>query len=212
MSGDPERWRADSVAALAPYGVALPAHFPLLGDEDVAAHRPLEQVVARAQTLVCLLNASHGAPLEKVERVLDEHALQRWVSASERAFLADPGDQEAAQLLTWRVEALYALDWVLEVTDALPLEGIVSFGDELLGPVDPLSPVPAPTSLRDASTVAARLDLFFCAHWAVRENHLTGSLEPWPEALVGGAIEERRHALEWYFAPDEEWDDVSLDT
>jgi hypothetical protein len=212
MSGEPERWRADSVAALAAYGIALPPDFPLLGAEDVGAQRPLEQVVARAQTLVCLLNAAHGAPLEKVERVLGEHALQRWVSESERAFLDDPGDEEAAQLLTWRVEALYALDWVLEVAHTLPLEGIVSFSDELLGPVDPLSPVAAPTALRDSPTVAARLDLFFCAHWAVRENHLTGSLEPWPEELVGGAIEERRHALEWCFAPDEEWDDLSLDT
>ena len=49
---DPERCRADSVAALAPYGFALPPHFPLLGDEDVGAQRPLEQVVARAQALV----------------------------------------------------------------------------------------------------------------------------------------------------------------
>ena len=67
MSGpNPERWRADSVAALAPYGFALPPHFPLLGEEDVGAHRPLEQVVARAQALVCMLNGAHGAPPEKV--------------------------------------------------------------------------------------------------------------------------------------------------
>lgn len=213
MSGpDPERRRADSVAALAPYGFALPPQLPLLGDEDVGAHRPLEQVVARAQALVCMLNAAHGAPLEKVRRVLGEHGLEPWVSETERAFLDDPADRRGAQLLTWRVEALYALTWVLEVADTLPLEGAVSFGDELLGPVDPLSTVPAPTTLRDTSAVAARLDLFFCAHWAVRENHLNGSFAPWPEVLVGGAIEERRHALEWCFAPTEEWDDVSLDT
>jgi Domain of unknown function (DUF4272) len=206
---DPERWRADSVAALTPYGFALPPHFPLL---DVGPHRPLEQVIARAQALVCVLNAAHGAPLEKVERVLDEHGLHRWVSEIEREFLDDPGDQRAARVLTWRVEALYALTWVLQVADALPLQGTVRFGEELLGPVDPLSATPAPTALRDRWAVAARLDLFFCAHWAVRENHLTGSLEPWPAELVGGAIEERRHALEWCLAPDEEWDEVSLDT
>ena len=101
---------------------------------------------------------------------------------------------------------------MLEVADALPLEGIVSFGDELLGPVDPLSAAPAPTTLRETGSVAARLDLFYCAHWAVRENHVNGTFAPWPEALVGGAIEERRHALEWFFAPAEAWDDVSLDT
>ena len=92
---DPERWRADSVAALAPYGFALPPHFPLLGDEDVAAPRPLEQVVARAQALVCMLNAAHGAPPEKVRRVLDDHGLHPWVSETERAFLDDPGDHAA---------------------------------------------------------------------------------------------------------------------
>jgi hypothetical protein len=209
---DPEAARAASVAALAPYGFVLPPHFPTLGDEDVGAHRPLEQVLARAQALVCMLNAAHGAPLEKVRRVLGEHGLEPWVSETEQAFLDDPADKRAAQLLTWRVEALYALTWVLEVADALPLEGSVSLGDELLSPVDPLSAVPAPTTLRDTAEVAARLDLFFCAHWAVRENHLSGRFAPWPDALVGGAIEERRHALEWCFAPAEDWDDVSLDT
>jgi hypothetical protein len=213
MNGwDPEAARAASVAALAPYGFALPSHFPTLGEEDVGAHRPLEQVLSRAQALVCMLNAAHGAPLEKVRRVLGEHGLEPWVSETERAFLDDPADQRGAQLLTWRVEALYALIWILEVADALPLEGTVSLGDELLGPVDPLSTVPAPATLRAPGAVAARLDLFYCAHWAVCENHVGGRFAPWPDALVGGAIEERRHALEWFFAPAVDWDDVSLDT
>jgi hypothetical protein len=210
---DPEAARAASITALAPYGIELGEHFPLLGEEDVGAHRPLEEVVARAQALVCMLNAAHGAPPEKVSAVLDEHGLQRWVSTSEREFLDDPGDQRAAQLLTWRVEALYALTWVLEVADDLPLEGSVRFGEDLLAPVDPLSATAAPTTLRDAVEVAARLDLFYCAHWAVRENHLTGRFTPWPEALVGGVIEERRHGLEWFFAPaEDEWDELPLST
>jgi hypothetical protein len=214
MTGwDPDAARAASTAALAHFGIELPPHLPLLGEEDVGAHRPLEEVVARAEALVCMLNAAHGAPPAKVRAVLDEHGLGRWVSRSEREFLDDPDDRRAAQVLTWRVEALYALTWVLEVADALPLEGAVRFGEDLLAPVDPLSATAAPTTLRDSAEVAARLDQFYCAHWAVRENHLTGTFSPWPEALVGGAIEERRHGLEWFFAPaEDEWDEVSLST
>jgi hypothetical protein len=209
MNWDAEAARAASVEALKPFGIELPPHFPLLGDEELDGHRPLPEVLARAQALVCMLNAAHGAPLEKVAAVLDEHDLRRWVSETEREFLEDPGDP---RLLTWRVEALYALTWILEVADALPVEGAVHFGEDLLAPVDPLSATPAPTTLRDPAEVADRLDLFFCFHWAVRENHLSGTFNPWPEALVGGAIEERRHALEWFFATDEKWDEMALST
>lgn len=209
---DPEAARAASATALAPYGLTPPPHFPLLGEDDVGAHRPLAEVVARAQALVCMLNAAHGAPPAKVRQVLDAHGLQPWVSESERAFLDTPKDKRAGQLLTWRVEALYALTWLLEVADELPLEGSVHFGEDLLAPVDPLSAAPAPTTLRATAPVAARLDLFYCAHWAVREHHVNGTFAPWPEALVGGVIEERRHGLEWFFAPTEEWDDMELST
>ena len=43
----------------------------------------------------------------------------------------------------------------------------------------------------------ARLDVFYCAHWAVRNHELTGLPADWPEDIVGGAVWERRHALEW---------------
>ena len=101
---DAEAARAASRETLKPYGFELPPHFPLLGDEELDGHRPLEEVLARAQALVCMLNAAHGASRDKVERVLDEHGLQRWVSSSERDFLDDPGDP---RLLTWRVRPYY---------------------------------------------------------------------------------------------------------
>ena len=46
----------------------------------------------------------------------------------------------------------------------------------------------------------------------MREHHVNGTFAPWPEALVGGVIEERRHGLELVFAPTEEWDDMELST
>jgi hypothetical protein len=68
-------------------------------------------------------------------------------------------------------------------------------------------------ALRPAADIAAKLDLLYCLHRAVRENQLRGAPGEWPEQLVHGAIWERRHALEQLIQVDVAgWDDVDLST
>ena len=112
---------------------------------------------------------------------------------------------------------MVALGWALQLSGELPLDGVVP--DDFartFAPLDPFGegsgPDPA-VRLRAPDELLAALDRFYCASWAVRENELTGSFEPWPAELVPGAIWERRHALEWVVGdPGVGWDDVDLST
>ena len=157
---DPERWRADSVGGARALRHRAAAALPAAGREDVAAQRPLEQVVARAQALVCVLNAAHGAPLEKVRAgARRARSATAGSSESERAFLDDPGDQQAARAADVARRGAVRADLGAGGGGRAAAEGNRQLRGRAAGPVDPLSATPAPTTLRDRSTVAARLDL-----------------------------------------------------
>ena len=53
-------------------------------------------------------------------------------------------------------------------------------------------------------------DYYYRAHWAVVENRLR------PETAIGDLNEEvvmeRRRGLDWLFAPEDDWFEISLDT
>jgi hypothetical protein len=136
----------------------------------------------------------------------------RWISVAERALLAGlvggAPDVDAEYRLSWRAEGLYALVWMLEVAPELPLTRALDLRPEYFHPVDASrGPAPPGLALRPVAEIATKLDVLFCAHWAVREH----VLEDWPADLAPEAIGERRRALEWFFVPDREWDDVRLD-
>ena len=115
--------------------------------------------------------------------------------------------------MSWRVEALTALAWALALVDELPLEGAHGVPAEVFAPLDPDGSRGARSEeveLRPSQELADKLDVFYCAHWAVREHELTGSFDPLPGELVPGAIQERRHGLEWLLSVDVDWEDIDL--
>ena len=118
--------------------------------------------------------------------------------------------------MSWRVEALAALAWSLTLVDLLPLEGADGVPATVFAPLNPDGSGEANATdvrLRPVEHLADRLDVFYCAHWAAREHRLTRHFDPWPTALSPGAIQERRHGLEWLFAErDLDWEDVDLST
>jgi hypothetical protein len=75
-----------------------------------------------------------------------------------------------------------------------------------------------PVEVRELPDDLAALDRLladpeYCAHWPAREQQLTGHLNPWPDQLVPGAIQQRRHSFEWLFAErDLDWEEVDLST
>ena len=220
MARDFELTRRASLAVLQPFGIVVPEHLPVLGEGEVARHRPLDEIVERVQAMYGVLAVVEGAPFDMVERSLADRGLNRWLSERERAYFdarrrgEDPERRRVE--LSWRTECMLALGWALRLFDDLPLTGTQVAPAEAFEPLDPKgfgSGADPSIRLRPIPEIAARLDLLYCAHWAVRENQLTGRFEPWPADLVPGAIWERRHALEWIFDTDaDDWDDVDLST
>ena len=157
-----------------------------------------------------------GAPADMVRESLDARDLTGWLSERERRFVAHPVDEGELVQMSWRIEALAALAWALALVEELPLEGADGVPAEVFAPLDPdgsRGSRDQDVRLRRVEQLADRLDLFYCAHWAAREQQLTGYFDPWPAPLVPGASQERRHGLEWLFAErDLDWEDVDLST
>ncbi len=210
-SWDPELVRAGAVAELAPWGIVPPAHLPRL--TLPGAGRSVKDVVGRAQALHGVLDIIHGAPVDAAYAAVAAFGADRWISETERAYLAalvdGRPDVDAEYQLSWRSEGLYALVWMLSVAPDLPITRELDLRPEYFRPVDALrGPAPPDLALRPVAEIATKLDVLFCAHWAAREQ----VLEEWPADLEPGAIWERRRALEWFLVPGDEWDDVRLDT
>ena len=209
--------RRRSRTELAKSGIEVPAHLPVLFDPaDLARLRPADDVIARVVALYAVIAVREGAPVATVRESLAERGLTRWLSGRERRFIARPDDEREMVEMSWRVEALAALGWALALVPELPLEGADGVPADVFAPLDPdgsRGERAEDLRLRPVEDLAGRLDAFYCAHWAAREQELTGHFDPWPAQLVPGAIQERRHGLEWLFTErDLDWEDIDLST
>ena len=136
-------------------------------------------MVDRIRALHGVLAAAYGQPGDEVLEKLTERGLLEWVSDEERAMLAAP-DDEAQKLrvqISWRMECLSALGWAVGIYDELPIEGTSEAAPEDFVSLEPEADagVPADVTLRDERELMARLDVFYCAHWAVRTTTSRGS-------------------------------------
>lgn len=212
---DPEAVRAGAAAELAPWGIVPPDHLPRLTLEELGGPRPVADVIGRAQALHGVLDIIHGESVDASYAAVAAFGADRWISDAERAYLRSvvegPPDVDAEYRLSWRSESLYALAWMLEVADDLPLTRRLELRAEHFQPLDPLRGPAPELTLRPVAEIAAKFDVLFCAHWAAREQEYRGLLDEWPEDLHPEAIWERRRALEWFLLGDVEWDDVRLD-
>ena len=216
MPWDAELARARSRDELARFGIDVPESLPLLFEPEALQRlRRRNDVIARSQALYGVVAISDGGPRDLVFPSLEARDLSRWLSERERRFVEGPSDEDERIQMSWRIEALTALGWALGLVDELSLSG----AEAAAGAFEPLDPdgsrgdVDDRVQLRSTTQLADRLDAFYCAHWAAREQQLTSAFDPWPEALVPGAIMERRHGLEWLFAdPSYDWEDVDLST
>lgn len=203
---DPEQVRAGAVAELAPWGIVPPDHLPWVTRRE---ERSLDDVIGRAQALYGVLDIIHGAPVDAVYAALAALGADRWISEAERRYIqglvAGSPDVDVEYQLGWRSEALYALVWMLQLAPQLPLTRKLDLRPEYFRAIDAqLGPAPPGLTLRPVEEIAAKLDVFVCAHWAAGEQELPEELEP-------TAIPQRRWALQWYLIGDAEWDDVRLD-
>jgi hypothetical protein len=208
---DPEAARVASRELAASYGLEILETLPLIDAEELDQLRSAIEVFERCLALDAVLEIVHGGEQDEILADLKKGDLMKHLSERERAYVerraAGDDDEHERIQITWRVEGLYAMAWALGGVDDLPVTGIVQEGGDL---AEKLSDSP---ELRSPRELGAKLDAFYCLHWAVVERDVSGEPADWPEELDPGAIMERRWGLEWIAQSDvDDWEDVALDT
>jgi hypothetical protein len=189
--------------------------------EPLPAYRlqPASELIARAGVLTLVVQRSFGMPDDRAKTWIEENGLTAALAPEETALLAGKGMPEEFRT---QVEALWALAWVLGLSDHLdPSEYC---GDTLAGSMPDLRKAEslsewvarADLALRDANETAEMLDLHYCLTWGLADANLN-------HRAVPGSVEqyvlwERRRALEFALVLGDEpyqhadWYEISLDT
>jgi hypothetical protein len=204
-----------SEAILQMEGVPFVAHLPVIGDEETAQIRSLEEVAWRAMALNIVAVKGEGLEQVRVLEIMEQYKLEHALTPKEREFILndEPSEHDRIQF-AWRYECYWVLLWALSYI-------------EELGRPDQICDVPRAVrvmvdrtaeefirdgKLRSASEILDATDLIYRYDWACVDARLKG--KPAPAGLDAGVVMERHHALNWLvgYADNAEWDDVSTDT
>ena len=163
--------------------------------------RSATEVAERALALHAMIEIAFGAPTEVIAAWIRDNELDAALSRQERGILARRREQlseEELSNLGWSMEALWALVWAGGLIDALRVDRPV--GDNLAALLPNIQRSEDASSfrrrfaLRPAEEIHAMLDLYYRAHWYVRDGQLKG----YPTGAFSlDRIMERRRALEW---------------
>jgi hypothetical protein len=181
-------------------------------DEPLPQMRSTEAVADRTLALGVVIASTFGLPLERARELVNRERLEASLAATEREYVA--GREELGTELQVRIEALWALVWALGLVPDLDFTDYC--GDNLVRLLpdlkvgEPLGPFRQRTDLRPVEEILEAADLAFRLHWAVADAALHGR-EP-PGKVMPYVVVERRHALDWIFDPEADWDEMSLDT
>ena len=125
------------------------------------------------------------------------------------SFCALTGFAASASLIVRRYRTNASAEIVSEISDSSDIcdcEKAV----HLVADCESLDAFREKCSLRTLDELKDMTDYYYRAHWAVVENRLR------PETEIGDLNEEvvmeRRRGLDWLFAPEDDWFDISLDT
>lgn len=203
--------REKSIKAARNLGYPTNENLPLLDEVDQI--RSVSESASRLLCLYAVVACSYGFSKEKAKKWLTREGLNEFLSDSEKAYLETPSNGGLDPSMQWRVESLWALAWCVGCHS--DLDFCDSCSDNFIQMLPDIASDAATGSfraglqLRDKGEIAAKADLAYCLHWAVREAEITGQAAP--GKLPGNVVVERRRALEWMIE-QHPWDDVSLDT
>jgi Domain of unknown function (DUF4272) len=215
---DPLAVRVASRAELDRLGLPVPPQtFPLVWDGgDLVELRPRLDLERRAVILHTILEFTFGMPGDAAVSWLERNDLTPDVTDLEWAFLTTGlGDRRSFIL---HLDALGGLAWVLGIIDALdplrpPQQLTALFPDLLQDESFVAWQGRTLTAPRDATVVAAALDLHYCLDW----GYLKLDSQTVPGDIDANAIGQRRWALEWatvftgpHHDPPGGWEEVDL--
>lgn len=206
--------RDRSNAVMRAEGVPLLASLPVIETEAETTLPTAEEVTMRALATIVVARKGVGAPDRAVDALVRKFALAKYLSPSERTFLANahPTRQELVTF-SWRFEAAYVLLWSVGLIDKLgsvreaydPTPMIALLND------NSRAQLLARAKLRSKREILDQADLIYRYRWALVDARANG--RPAPAGLNDDVAMERHQALNWLiYHAEQEWDEVSLDT
>jgi hypothetical protein len=181
--------------------------------EDVP--RGPEEIARRTLILSSVIACAFGAEKPATLAWLRAQGLWKDVSPQEQAFLTDDVSAQQRINMTWRIEALVPLLWILNKIDPMP-----SLAEQfdtthavktLVFPPDQTADFVRTAKLRPVEDVRLEYEKIYDAHWRLRDAQLFG--KPLPSDVMPGVVRERHHAFNWIIGyGNQPWDEVSTDT
>lgn len=206
--------KARSEAILKSEGLPINPGLPVIGLDEGAGPRPLEEICYRALSLLPVAGRGCGLEPDDEAAMIENHDLRRHFTPAERAYIADPEPAEQARVqFCWRFESAWVLLWALGyVEEGLAPPRAVC---DVQRAYDTAFSRPGAAFVKEArplpfSDVLDQADLAYRTHWAVRQLWLTG--EGLPEGVNPSIVYERHYALTWLTEGGVAWDEVETDT
>lgn len=181
--------------------------------EDVP--RGAEEIARRTLILSAVISCAYGADKRGTVDWLTSQNLWADVSPAKRTFLVgQPTPQEQIDM-TWRIEALVPLLWVLGKIDLMP--SIAEQFDtteavtKLVFPPGSIATFVTTAALRCGAEIQSEYEKVYEAHWRVRDAQLFG--KPAPPDVNPSVVRERHYAFNWIVGyGNQAWDEITTDT
>ncbi len=177
--------------------------------------REAVEVARRALILSAVVACAHGADKRSTIAWLESENLWADVSPAERTFLSgQPAAQEQIDM-TWRMEALVPLLWVLRKVNPMPsvshqFDSTEAVKSLVFPPASSASFI-ASATLRPEAEIRDEYERVYDAHWRLRDAQLFG--KPLPCDVNPSVVRERHHALNWIVGYcNQTWDEITTDT
>jgi hypothetical protein len=177
--------------------------------------RGAEEIARRAIILSAVSACAYGDDKGTTIGWLQSERLWSDVSPSEQAFLVHEHTLQQQIDMTWRIEALVPLLWVIHKLDGLPPVDR-QFDPREMEPVLVFRPAAvsafvASAVLRSDEEIAEAYEAVHLAHWRVNDARVFG--KPIPTDVNPSVVRERHYAFNWIVGyGNQVWDDITTDT
>lgn len=212
MSLDFNEIKRESEETLKNFGASINPALLLIDYQGV---RSRDEIIKRVTIMAGMVYIAYKAPPMVIKEWIEKQGIYEDVTEFEEAILEKSESEitlEDELKLRWYVDSLWALVWVLGINDNFKIDEPV--GDTLIQMVpdirkkEDISKLKE-TTMRNEQDIYRQVDLYYRLHWYCVDSRLKGLKQ---FKFDEGAIMERRRALEWGVAPDEEWDEIELST
>lgn len=194
-------------------GVTVNEHLPKIEEISELSFASVGNIRKRAVALSYILARAFGAPIDMVQKSINEFQLENVFLPQEFEFINRTSpSKEDEQQYQLGVEALWELAWVLGLIPKVSHSSLC--GNNLVHlipkPGEDPSEFLASAQMRSHEAIHEEADLLYRIHWASREANLTG--RPEPTGVPEYVIEQRHKAINWVCNGEVPWNEVDTST